>query len=163
MNLYEIDRMIADELAKIFDLAEQSETGEIPSYFDAVLDALRIEKDKKIGNIGRYIINTRAEAEACKTEAEKFTGRRRALENRVDRLKLYLDASLRGEKWKDDCVTVSYRTSHAVEVIDETKVPDEYCKIERSIKRQDIKDAITKANQDFEWARVVEKRNIQIK
>lgn len=163
MNLYEIDRMIAAELAKIFDMAEQSETGEIPSYFDAVLDAMRMERDKKIGNIGRYIINTRAEAEACKAEAEKFTNRRRALETRVDRLLAYMDASLRGEKWKDDCVTVSYYTSHAVEVLDESKVPDEYWKIERSIKLKDINNEITAANQDFEWAKIVERKSIQVK
>jgi seryl-tRNA synthetase len=163
MNLYEIDRMIADELAKIFDIADQSETGEIPDYLDAVLNALQVERDKKLGNIGRYIINAHAEAEACKAQADKFTDRYRALENRVDRLKQYLDASLRGEKWKDDCVTVSYRTSHAVEVLDEAKVPDEYWKIERSIKLKDINAAITKANQDFEWAKLVERRNIQVK
>lgn len=68
MNLYEIDR----EILACIDY----ETGEILD--SQRLEMLEMEKEKKIENIGLWIKNLEAEAEALKKEKDAFAAREKS-------------------------------------------------------------------------------------
>ena len=114
MTLYDIDR----EILRVLDGAVDPETGEIMIDTDT-LDALTMERDQKIENIGLYIKEVTAEVKAIAEEIESLTKRKKTAENKAKRLKDYLSYALNGEKFKTARLTVSYRASKSVNVADE--------------------------------------------
>lgn len=98
MTLFEIDQQILD--------CVDMETGEILDL--EKLDSLQMEKKEKIGNVAAFIKNLVAESKALKEEEDILAARRRACDNKVKRLKDYLQESLNGEKFKDSRVSIYY-------------------------------------------------------
>lgn len=125
MKLYEIDREIEAALEGAID----PETGEIiASDLFEVYEALQIQRDEKIENIGLFIKDLKAEAAAIREEEKALAARRRAAENKAESLEGYLQFNLHGEKFKTPRLAVSYRKSQKVEV-DENRlneIPEEY-------------------------------------
>jgi hypothetical protein len=154
MNLYEIE-------GAIMSLVDE-ETGEVADY--EALEALEMERDKKISNLGCFIKNLRAEAAAIKAEKMALAARQQAVDNHADRLEEYLSRYLNGTKYEDGRVKISFRKSESVEIdegaIDE--LPARFIKVERSVMKTPLKDAL-KGGQQFEGCRLVTKQNIQIK
>mgnify|MGYP000730705252 CR=1 FL=1 len=101
MTLYEIDKEIQ---------ALITEDGEIEDI--ERFDAMAMERDKKIENVGCWVKNLDEEE---KTLAE----RRHRLESKAERLRAYLDYALCGAKFESPRVAISYRKSKAVEIQDE--------------------------------------------
>ena len=89
MSIYDINKAIV----ALVDM----ETGEVSD--EQALDALQMARDEKIENIGCYLKDTLAEAKAIKEEEDNLAARRKAVENRAERLKNLLAYALRGEKW----------------------------------------------------------------
>lgn len=108
MTLYEIDKAIMDLV--------DPETGEITD-FDA-LDALSMERNRKIENIACYYKNLAAAADALKREEETLAERRKSTENKAKRLKEYLSYALNGEKFQTPKCAVSFRKTTSVSVSD---------------------------------------------
>ena len=88
--LYEIDQEILD----CCDL----ETGEILD--SEKLDALQMERERKLEGVALWVKDLTAEAAAVKEEADKLTARKKALDNKITALKTWLLYALRGEKLK---------------------------------------------------------------
>ena len=107
--LYEINQDILD----CVDL----ETGEILDT--EKLDALQMERERKLEGVALWIKDMKAEAAAIKEEADKLTARKKALENKMEGLKAWLLMALDGEKLNTPRCKV-YQT-HSQRVI----VPDE--------------------------------------
>jgi len=126
-SLYVIDVQIRDIMEDIFRIAEERE-GEIPEEMNALLTALKMEKVKKIGNIARYIKNLEAEGEMVKTEAKRLTERASSISKKHDGLKAFLSMYLNGEKFKDESISISWRASQSVEIIDYGKIPAAFMK-----------------------------------
>lgn len=103
MNLYEID-------AAITDLVDP-ETGELLNF--EAFDALNLERDRKIENLGCWIKDLNAEAAAIKAEEDALKKRREALESKRDRLKDYVDRFLAGANFETARVVMKYRKSPA--------------------------------------------------
>jgi len=116
MKLYEINEAI--------EACVDKETGEILD--EAALDNLQMEREQKIHNIAAYIINLRAEAAAAKERAEVFTARRKAAENKAESLQKYLERQLNGQKWSDQDFKITWRTSQATDIYDESAIPVDY-------------------------------------
>lgn len=154
MTLYEIDE-------EILNLVDQ-ETGEVIDI--ERLEQLEMERDKKISNVACWIKDLKAEAEAIKTEKSALAKRQTVCENKVEQLKEYLIRALNGIKYKDARCSISYRKSESVEIDDAVinKLPEEYIKVEKSVKKTELKDAM-KLGFEFEGCRLIEKNNIQIK
>lgn len=112
MNLYQIDGMIQDALA----MAVDPETGEINEEYMAALDALEMQRDRKIENIICLIKNFRAEAAAIKAEKEALQKRQKAAESRADSLARYLSNALNGERFTSPRGAVTYRKGTKVEL-----------------------------------------------
>lgn len=155
MNLFQID----DAILACID----QETGDILDV--EKLDALEMEREKKISNTACFIKNLRAEAEAIKAEKMKMADRQKAKENLADRLENYLENYLGGLTYEDERCAISYRKSTSTEIaedLDLSTLPDG-CK---KIKIEADKTAIKKALQNGEkidGCALVVKNNIQIK
>lgn len=132
MTLYEIDSAIMD--------CVDEETGEIIDL--EKLEALNIERDKKVEVIALAVKNYAAEAKAIKEEEEKLAKRRRSCENAVQRCKDYLSHALDGEKLKTARVSVFYKSSESVTIDDLGSLSEEYIRISEP---QADKTAIKKA------------------
>lgn len=108
LNIYEIDKAMTDLI--------DPDTGELMDY--EAFSQLQMERDAKIENMACWYKNLMAEAEALKNEADRLTERRKAVENKAERLKAYIAQVLNGEKFKTAKCYISYRPSTAVEVTD---------------------------------------------
>ena len=162
-TLYEIDNQILD----CIDL----ETGEI---IDAEkLNALQLERDKKIEGVALWVKNLEADVVAYNAEKNSFSEKEKAAKTKVESLKKWLSFALDGQKFTatDKRVTISFRKSEAVEFDDEkafvewartTDRDDLLTYKEPTANKTAIKAAI-KAGQAIDGAVIVEKQNIQIK
>lgn len=109
MTLYEINNAILECL----DL----ETGEVLDT--ARLDALQMEREKKLESVACWIKNLEADIAAYKAEMEAFAARRRQAERKAESLYNYLENALQGEKFSTNKCFVSFRKSQAVEIENE--------------------------------------------
>ena len=107
--LYDIDQ---DILACV-----DPETGEILDT--ERLDALEMERDRKLEGVALWIKDLNAEAEAVKAEADKLTARKKSLDNRIYGLKQWLLTALDGGKLKTPRCNVYPTHSTKLAVADE--------------------------------------------
>lgn len=153
-SLYEIDQAIMN--------CVDAETGEI---IDAeALEALTMERDRKLEGIALWIKNLQSDALAYKAEKDAFAARQRAAEKKLESLKRYLSDALQGQKFSTAKCAVSFRKSVTVEVEDVKFVPAEWLRVQTSVEpdKTAIKEAI-KAGQEISGCKLVENFNIQIK
>ena len=108
MTLYEIDKEIQ---------ALITEDGEIEDI--ERFDALAMERDKKIENVGCWVKNLTAEVAAMKEEKKRLEDRIKSKGRMIDSLEWWLDKALDGQKFESPRVAISYRKSKAVEIQDE--------------------------------------------
>lgn len=155
-TLYDLVREIEN-----FEFNIDEETGEILNIDE--LDALELEKDTKVENICLLIKNLKSDATAYKTEKDAFEKKRKAAENKADRLTAYVQYILAGEKFKSSKVSVSYRKSEQIECADMLMVDPDYLRFkEPELDKKKIKDAI-KAGIEVKGCQLVERQNVQIK
>lgn len=127
---------------KLYELANEfaalSNSDMDPEMIADTLEGLDFEIEVKIENCLALIKNDLADAEALKAEAAKLTERARMANNRVDRIKEYVAASLEtaGKKsLKAGVHQVSIRApSKSVEIMDSGSLPPELVDYETLIK-----------------------------
>jgi len=153
MNLYQIN----EEIMNCLD----EETGEIID--ENKLEELQIAFDEKVENIGCWIKNLLAEAEAIKQEKLKLADRQKAAENKATSLKNYLANALGGSKFNTPKVAISFRKSTSVAITSLIDIPNEYLKFkEPEVNKTELKKAIL-AGKEVKGAELIESQNIQIK
>lgn len=158
-NLYEINA----DLMRLWDAAVDPETGELDANKLEAFEALQLEKDQKVENIALWIKNLKSDAEAIKAEAKALTERAQAATNKAERLTRYLQDALNGEKFKTPRVSISYRTSSSVEIVDPVKVPVEYIRVkEPEFDKTAIKAAF-KDGKEVPGCGLVAKSSMQIR
>lgn len=160
--LYEIDQSILD----CVDL----ETGEIID--PEALTALQMEREAKLEGVTLWIKDLNAEAEAVKAEADKLTARKRALDNKITGLKMWLLMALDGQKLKTPRCSVYQTHSTRVNVTDEKKLvnylkladdPEMFLRFrEPELKKDEIKKAL-KDGEFFPGAALEETESVVIK
>ena len=152
--LYEID----NEILECVDM----ETGEIID--EEKLNALEMERDKKIEGIILWRKDIIAEKEAVRAEGKRLYDRARVLENQDESLKRYIENALNGEKFKTERCSVSYRRSSSVVIDDPYSVPTKYLKEIREdwFSKSAIKEALEKG-ETIKGAHQEEKNGIVIK
>ena len=149
MTLYEIE---ADILTCV-----DPETGEIID--PAKLDALQMERERKLENVALWVKDLRAEAEAIGNEVQALTARKKAAERKAEALKTWLGDALAGEIFKTPKVRVSYTHNSrlnvtdekaAIEYIEKTFVdPEAYLKYQTPEIRKDALKTLIKAGENF--------------
>ena len=152
--LYEID----NEILGCVDF----ETGEIVD--EEKLEALEMEREKKIEGIILWRKDLLAESEAVKAEAKKLYDRARVCESKADQLKKYIEHALEGNKFKTERCSVSYRKSSGVVIDDVHMLPPEVWKdlSEDWISKTKVKELIEAGN-EVKGAHIEEKQSIIIK
>lgn len=103
-------------------LALVDEDGEILDL--EAFNALHMAREQKAQNMALWALDLKDDQEAMKREIQRLQARLRAAERREAQLREYLQAVLGGEKLKTPLVSVSYRTTEAVEISDEQAVRD---------------------------------------
>lgn len=163
MNLYEINAEIEKAIEALFANADE-ETGEIRQEDVEALEAMKMARDEKLENIGCYIKNVKAEAEAIKNEEKALKERRETLESKAENMKAYVANALQGEKWASAKVAFSFRKSEAVAIPDIEKLQKEYLIEEVTYKpdKKAIKEAL-KNGDSVEGAYLESRNNLQIK
>lgn len=153
-SLYEIE----SEILNCIDL----ETGEIID--PERLEALQMERGRKIENVALWVKNLKADLAAYKAEKEAFAERERQAKAKIESLSKWLTTALDGQKFSTSKVAVSFRKSEAVEIVDETKIPKKFIrkKIETAPDKTAIKEAI-KNGLKVRGAALIENQNISIK
>ncbi len=116
MTLYEINAEI--------ESCVDEETGEVLNF--EKLDALQMEREKKIENIVWLIENTENEIAGLKEQEEIFKARRQAAERKAENLKEYLIHALGGQKFETVKAKITFIKSEVVKVDDESKIPVDY-------------------------------------
>lgn len=158
MNLYEIE----NEILSCVDM----ETGEVIDV--EKLDALTMERDRKIENLALWVKNLEADAKAYKEEKESFAQKQKGAENKAKSLKEYLSNFLSGAAYKSTKVNISFRASKSVDVFDMDALMryddcDSYLKYaDPTADKTAIKEAINNGV-EIPGCRIVENQNIQIK
>ena len=162
LKLYELSDMYRAAMAQIEAQAEANE-GVYSDDWSEFLDAIQEPLREKALNIGRWIKQERAEAEAIKAEEKKLSERRHTAEAKADRLESYLIANLTaGEVLKDANTTLTWRKSAQVIINDLNAIPEGFIKIEKSADKTSIKEMIKKGI-IIRGAELVNKLNLQIK
>lgn len=169
MNIWEIDK----EIQAIIDLGEEEwidgETGEIMPVEQA-LEALNMEREKKIENAALAWKNMTAEAAAIRSEEKLLAERRKIVENKAEGFKRYLLAVLypeggEAEKFTSARVKVLPRMNGPAVVIDDAdSLPDEFWreKVERTPNKDEIKEVL-KRGIEVPGAHIERSRRVDIK
>ena len=161
MTLYEIQ----DNIRQAIEQGFNEETGEIFNASD--LEALQIQRDEKIENIGCYIKDLEADIDAFKKEEESLAERRKAKERKLDSLKQFLtDAMIRNNKTKFETakVRLGFRKSESIEVDENIKLDDKYyiTKVQQTVDKKFLKEEL-KSGVVIDGVKLIEKQNLQVK
>lgn len=167
-NLFDIDNGILELLENGFNNECVTEDGEIDQ--EAVfeyLDSLSLERAVKIENIALYVKDLLADAIAIKNEETKLKKRREAKEKKAERLSEYVKESMLrvGDvRFETPRCILSFRTSKAVVVTDESKLDKKYVKetVSYTVDKTAIKTALDKG-EEVQGAVLEERKNLQIK
>ena len=159
-TLYEINEQIL-RCVKDGDMVVDTETGEV---IDAVaLDALQMARDEKLTNIGKWILDLKADAKAIREREISLAERRKSKENKAEQLTDYMNMILAGNKFECADFKASYRKSQAVEIMDAEKIPAPYLIVqEPKVDKAGIKKAL-KTGEDIPGAKLVERNNLSIR
>ena len=158
MSIYDID----DAILSLVDM----ETGEIED--EKRYDELQMERSKKIENTGCLYKNLVAEAKAMKEEEANLAQRRKAVENKAERIKSLLVYALKGEKFESPKLRCSYRKAKSVQVDDsfvawaQEHADDLLTFKEPTPNRTAIKAALADGR-EIEHAEIVTNESLQVK
>lgn len=129
MKLYEISDAIR---AALDHIDVDPETGEILNADN--LHAVEAEASEKIEATALYLRELDAEAKAAKDEADRMIARVKSMQKRSDYIKsMLLDALHATGKVKTARVTVSIRTTKAVEIAEGADLPEAYTTVKTTI------------------------------
>ena len=132
MRLYEVDQALLD--------CVDEETGEIidSERFEALLK----EKSEKLEQCALWIKDMQADEKKLAEEIKRLQDRKSALEHKRESVKQYIAYVLNGQKYKTEKVSIYFKESKSVNILDESKIPDEYCKITRVPSKTEIDKAL---------------------
>lgn len=160
MKLYEINDAYWQWLEKV-----QENEGELTQEMLIEYESIDGEFEKKAEAYAVLIKTLNAEAEMLKTEQQRLYERQKQKERLAESLKERLTQSMQflgKDKFETPKCKVSFRTSTAVNILDEALLPKKFFKIVKTPSKADIKEAL-KSGLKVKGAELVENKNIQIK
>lgn len=136
MQLYELTEMYLN--LKDMDIEE----GDL----NAALENIDDEIETKADNIAKVLRDFDGDIDALKSEEERLAKKRKAIENRQKHLKEYLQNAmlvLDKRKFKTDLFSFNIqKNAPSLKILDESKIPEDYYKIERKLNKNDLKEAV---------------------
>ena len=136
MQLYELTEMYLN--LKDMDIEE----GDLNSALENIDDEIETKAD----NIAKVLRDFDGDIEALKSEEERLAKKRKAIENRQKQLKEYLQNAmlvLDKRKFKTDLFSFNIqKNAPSLKILDESKIPEDYYKIEKKLNKNDLKEAV---------------------
>lgn len=136
MQLYELTEMYLN--LKDMDIEE----GDLNSALENIDDEIETKAD----NIAKVLRDFDGDIEALKSEEERLAKKRKAIENRQKHLKEYLQNTmlvLDKRKFKTDLFSFNIqKNAPSLKILDESKIPEDYYKIEKKLNKNDLKEAV---------------------
>lgn len=136
MQLYELTEIYLN--LKDMDIEE----GDLNSALENIDDEIETKAD----NIAKVLRDFDGDIEALKSEEERLAKKRKAIENRQKHLKEYLQNAmlvLDKRKFKTDLFSFNIqRNVPSLKILDESKIPEDYYKIEKKLNKNDLKEAV---------------------
>lgn len=143
-----------------------NEDGEITDM--EAWENLQMAECDKIENVALWIKNLLAEIKAIREEEKALAERRKKLEKKVEHLEGYLDTALDGKKFETARVSLKFRISKSLEVIDEQGLIEwaqqfapTAVRVTYAIDKMFIRDAL-KNDVDCPYAKMRERRSLQV-
>lgn len=161
-KLYELAEMYENILNLIEDEETDSES------LEAALGQVEDNIESKAENTAKLIKTIEGDVETIKAEEKRLQGKRRALENKKDGIKGYLEHHLKVmniDKVKTPLFTVALQNSPAsVKVLDEDLIPEKYKKTvtTTSVVKKDLLDAL-KNGEVIEGAEIKQSKHLRIR
>ena len=157
MKLYEI----TDSINKVKKFVDNQE--ELNSY----LDVLNVELEEKAKNIFMLIKNIEAPVVAIDEEIKRLTEMKRSYQTKANNLVNYISYTMQKngiDEVKCDIVRFFFRKSEALEITDESLIPEEYIKTKevKTVDKNAIKKDI-KEGKEINGAYIKVNKNLQIK
>ncbi len=160
MNLYEINKM----LQSVLDDNVDPETGEILDTIDfEVIEALELQRDIKVENLALWWRNLTAEVAMLKAEEARLNTIRTRKTKQADRIKQYLSDTLQGEKFNRNTVDIRFTSSTSVVVDPHAELDERYYKQAKPTVDKFFLKQVLSAGEQIAGAKLVTKKNIQIK
>lgn len=163
-NLYDInaDLQAAIELAEAaLELDPQDGI-----WLYEIISGLNLERDAKLEAIGKYYKNEAAIAEMIDAEIKTLQSRKKTHQNKAEWLKSWAAANMSpGEKREFAACSYAWRASESLEIYDASRLPDSFCKIERTPMKKELKEAIKAGviSIDESVGKIVKRNNLSIK
>lgn len=136
MQLYELTEIYLN--LKDMDIEEED--------LNSALENIDDEIETKADNIAKVLRDFDGEIEALKSEEERLAKKRKAIENRQKHLKEYLQNAmlvLDKRKFKTDLFSFNIQSNApSLKILDESKIPEDYYKIEKKLNKNDLKEAV---------------------
>lgn len=113
---------------------------------NSALENIDDEIETKADNIAKVLRDFDGDIEALKSEEERLAKKRKAIENRQKHLKEYLQNAmlvLDKRKFKTDLFSFNIqKNAPSLKILDESKIPEDYYKIEKKLNKNDLKEAV---------------------
>ncbi|MBM7550540.1 siphovirus Gp157 family protein [Peptoniphilus gorbachii] len=156
MQLYELTEIYLN--LKDMDIEE----GDLNSALENIDDEIETKAD----NIAKVLRDFDGDIEALKSEEERLAKKRKAIENRQKQLKEYLQNAmlvLDKRKFKTDLFSFNIqKNAPSLRILDESKIPEDYYKIERKLNKNDLKEAV-KSGLFTDAAELVQTESLRIR
>lgn len=160
MKIYDIQT----ELRELLDTV--SETGELTEAQADLMDKLHGELEEKQKGIIYYIKEAKAFEAVIAEEEKKLKAKKEVLKNKQGRLLDLLEMTMHMENKKElqfgDVSAKFALTPPALEVDDESQVPEEYFKVVKTLDKATLKDAV-KEGLEIDGVRLTQKETLRIK
>lgn len=159
IHLYQIGEDYRKALSFDLDSEEDAEAciqllGEIEARFE-----------DKARNVVAYTLSLDAAAEALKTEEAKLAAKRRAIENRAERMRQYLEYEMRACQFEEIDTGIRKlkfaKTPWSVEIDEGIELPEEYVRIKREPDKKKLADDL-KAGKQIDGVRLVQSERLRI-
>lgn len=162
MKLYEIPSTLRELLDR---LDADPDTGEVDGDALAAYAEYQGQAAEKLEGTACYVRELKAEADAIKAEEERLAKRRKALENKSERLKNYMMPALEamGGKVKGVMASVRIGKSQAVTVFDIDALPDAFKRVVTKVDPDKVALKKTlKAGEDIPGAALEDRQSVVI-
>lgn len=137
-----------------------------PTLFHDTLDSIKDALDDKAINYGHVINQLNGDVDQLKAEEERLNKRRKAIESKVAIMKQTLLEQMQSvgrTKINSIDMTISIRkNAPSVDVIDETKIPDNFFIIKKQLDKKLVKEAL-KNGEEIKGASLKQTESLSIR
>ena len=150
------------------DLEVNEETGEIEDnseLLNKLFEELSLTMEDKFDNTQRYVLTLNGEADILDKEIKRLQAKKKAIENKADRLKSMMQNALNVaglEKFKTPLYSFNIKTSESLEVESIDNIPREFLRIKKEADKLAIKKAI-KDGLVIDGCKIVVNKNLGVK